>query len=423
MFHLNHWKRAAAVCLVALALVSVSVVRRGSAQASGYILIDLGTLGGGTESKAFAINSSGGIAGVSTATTGGQYSPASWTGGGVTDIGGFAADVGGEAYALNEIGYVAGFGRTSTGELHPFIWSDIFHKRDLGTLGGYFAAAFDVNNANQVVGQSEIAQLVDRGFVWSAATGMQAIPTLGGSSSGARSINDRGEIVGAADRADGRSHAFLLRNGAMIDLGTLGGHRSVAYKINERGVVVGSSTTTNGVPSPPNRAFLYTSEGGMISLGTLGGPNSVAYDVNDGGFVVGAAEIAFGQSRAFIYSPTQGMQNLNDLAAGAGWTLLEARSINDRGEIVGFGINPSGQMRAFLLKPDADEVPGGEPPPCASLDSSPATAARPVIIIPGETQTRQTSTRRARDRRGTTRQNEDSLPTLRSMFARGVATR
>lgn len=421
MFYLNHWKRTAVVCLTVLALISTLVMQRSSAQASGYAIIDLGTLGGGTQSKAFAINSSGGIAGVSTATTGGQFSPASWNGGGVTDIGGFAANVGGEAYALNELGYVAGLGRTMTGALRPFIWSDVFEKRDLGTLGGEFAAAFDVNNANQVVGQSEIAQLVDRGFVWSAATGMQSIPTLGGSSSGARSINDRGEIVGAADRPDGRSHAFLLRNGVMLDLGTLGGHRSIAYKINERGVVVGSSTLTSGVPSPPNNAFIYTDASGMVGLGTLGGPNSVAYDVNDGGFVVGAADIAVGQSRAFIYSPLQGMQNLNDFAAGTGWTLLEARSINDRGEIVGFGINPSGQTRAFLLKPVADEIPGAEPPPCFIVSSAPKTAN--PIVIPDETKTRRTNLRGARDRRGNARQSEASLPTLRSMAARSDALR
>jgi probable HAF family extracellular repeat protein len=49
--------------------------------------------------------------------------------------------------------------------------------------------------------------------------------TLGGDNSTALWINDAGEVVGEADLPSANPdvhHAFLWRNGVMIDLGTLG---------------------------------------------------------------------------------------------------------------------------------------------------------------------------------------------------------
>ncbi|HEY5730708.1 MAG TPA: hypothetical protein VIS72_11690, partial [Anaerolineales bacterium] len=46
---------------------------------------------------------------------------------------------------------------------------------------------------------------------------------LGGDSSRAQDINERGQIVGESTNPSGDTHAFLWKNGVMIDLGTLGG--------------------------------------------------------------------------------------------------------------------------------------------------------------------------------------------------------
>jgi probable HAF family extracellular repeat protein len=59
-------------------------------------------------------------------------------------------------------------------------------------------------------------------------------------------LNDRGQVVGYSTTASGETHAFLWKDGVMIDLGTLGGTCSNAYAINRSGQIVGSSTTDSG---------------------------------------------------------------------------------------------------------------------------------------------------------------------------------
>ena len=72
----------------------------------------------------------------------------------------------------------------------------------------------------------------------------------------------------------------------------------------------------------------------------------------NGAAVVGWSDAAAGQ-RAFYWTPTLGMQNLNDLlnSSAAGWTLTEAIDVSDSGHIIGRGINPFGQAESFLLTP------------------------------------------------------------------------
>src|SRR5262245_45037549 len=65
--------------------------------------------------------------------------------------------------------------------------------------------------------------------------------TLGGSFTTATDLNQAGQVVGYAGTPDYFSHAFLWENGTMIELGTLGGIYSSAAGINDLGQVVGTS--------------------------------------------------------------------------------------------------------------------------------------------------------------------------------------
>lgn len=95
--------------------------------------------------------------------------------------------------------------------------------------------------------------------------------TLGGTYSFAHDINNNGQVVGVANTVgDQEGHAFLYSNGSMTDLGTLGGANSIAYDINNNGQVVGYSLIAgNGA----RHTFLY-SNGTMYDLNSLIDPLS-----------------------------------------------------------------------------------------------------------------------------------------------------
>src|SRR5262245_45478325 len=95
---------------------------------------------------------------------------------------------------------------------------------ELGTLGGEFSAARSVNDADEVVGYSQVAGSGEsHAFLWCAGT-MTDLGTLpGGASSVALDINNRGQIVGQATTATGAVHAVMWQRGVVSDLGTFGG--------------------------------------------------------------------------------------------------------------------------------------------------------------------------------------------------------
>ena len=78
---------------------------------------------------------------------------------------------------------------------------------------------------------------------------MRDLGTLGGTAQLALGINDAGQVVGDSNTAGGDFHAFITGpNGmGMRDLGTLGGTYSDAYGINDAGQVVGESDTAGDV--------------------------------------------------------------------------------------------------------------------------------------------------------------------------------
>ncbi|HWS88219.1 MAG TPA: PKD domain-containing protein [Pyrinomonadaceae bacterium] len=400
MRYLRKWQLAA-VCLLALASLPFVPAPRGTAQATGYTVTDLGALGTGNVSRAFGLNECGQVVGHSTLTSGNNSDthPFLWSGGVMTDLGTLGGATG-TALAVNRGGTVVGSALTSGSVPHAFIRPPGGPSKDLGTLGGFTVDAADINDLGQVVGQSENAGLQDRAFIWEDLNGdgdgvgdaneMRELTATWGTPIRAFGINNSGQVVGVAN-VNGlvEAHGYVTIGGQAVDLKTLnGGPVSFANKINDQGEVAGYSYTSASADS--FHAFRWKDLNGngqsepaseMLDLGALGtGRNSFAYDINNGGQVVGKSETVSGSNatRAFVWSSANGMQDLNLLAPGTNWTFQEAQGINDRGQIVGVGLNPEGKVHGFLLTPSN---PG--PSPCDATPTPTPTPNNPPTANPG----------------------------------------
>ncbi|WP_374562727.1 DUF3466 family protein [Ideonella sp.] len=123
------------------------------------------------------------------------------------------------AFAINRAGHVAGYSLVAGNQIHyhAFI-HDGAQLKDLGTLSGGSSFAYALNDADVAVGASDLddgrrhAVIFDGGRVTD-------LGTLGGSSSAARAINNHGVVVGWSDTPTYRhQRAFIYRNGHMTPL-------------------------------------------------------------------------------------------------------------------------------------------------------------------------------------------------------------
>jgi probable HAF family extracellular repeat protein len=150
------------------------------------------------------------------------------------------------------------------------MWTPTGVITDLGTLPGDVNSEADgINNAGQVVGVDRTADgsSIVHGWTWSAGGGMQALDPPGGwMLDGFTGIDDSGRVAGTAmDAATGRAFAFIYGAGRWTPLGTLAGDTdSFASAINSVGQVVGSSGDSSG-----SRAFLWSPTTGMVDLNAV----------------------------------------------------------------------------------------------------------------------------------------------------------
>ena len=342
------------------------------------VLTDLGTLPGGSDSFAAAINSAGSIVGLATngvidPLTGPQFDAVLWKDGQITDLG----NLGGSFAVANDIndrGQIVGGGLNTIfdafGGLGPFLggttqtrallWQD-GRMRDLGTLGGNDAFAEFVNERGQVAGNSYTNSVPNpengiptvHPFIWENGQ-MVDIGTLGGIYGIANRLNNKGQVAGTSSLAgDQPTHPFLWERGKLRDLGTFGGTTGRANWIDEAGGVVGTASTEN---DELFRAFRWAS-GQMTNLGSLNGDTcSEAFSSNSKGQVVGnSLSDCDHETHAFLWENGGPMVDLNSFVPpGSGILLREGVFINERGEIAVDGRVANGDVHAFLLVPIED---------------------------------------------------------------------
>jgi probable HAF family extracellular repeat protein len=344
-------------------------------------LVNLGTLPGSQWGAANGISGNGLIVGAS---ENGETDPLSgfpefravlWNRGRIGNLGTLEGGYESAAFAVNNRGQVVGFATNTVPDPFSFFpptqtrafLSQNGVMRDLGTLGGPDAWAFFVNERGQVAGESYTNSIPNSSngfcspnvptqdpFIWDNGR-MIDLGTLGGTCGLVNALNNQGQVVGVSNLAgDVTLHPFFWDHGVLRDLGTLGGNNGQATWINDAGDVVGEADLLG---SQTHDAFLWK-HGVMTDLGNLG-QTSFAYANNSEGQVVGHSLINDGTFRAFLWEDRGPMIDLNTLIApGSGLTLTDAIYINNRGEIAGNGVLANGDQHAFLLIPCDDQHPG-----------------------------------------------------------------
>jgi probable HAF family extracellular repeat protein len=380
------------------------------------VLTDLGLLPGGASSAPQWISANGLIAGLSENGLTDPLAPGLpefratfWRSGTITDLGTLGGGYESVANAVNSRGQVVGqttntipdpFSQAFDGILgvpyqtRAFVWQHGV-MQDLGTLGGTDAAAYLINERGQIAGNSYISSTpnatgceanvpAQHPFLWDKGK-MTDLGSLGGNCAGISAINNQGQVAaGSTLPGDADFHAALWDNGTLTDLGTLPGNLGYTDGftnwINERGAVVGAGYA----PGAPGLYAALWKDGMMTVLASLPSyPFSNATFNNSIDQIVGEAwSTDFSTTTAILWQ-NGSVVDLNTMISPNSTLHLDAAlEINDRGEIAVNGSDANGNTHAALLIP-CGEGDGGVAGCDYSMVDASDVASRPSPAVSG----------------------------------------
>ena len=282
-----------------------------------------------------AINDSGVIAGTTA-----KHKAAFWSDLGTTEIPlppGFHIA---EATGINAGGDAVGLATNdSSSKRQAFL----YRSGKLLLLPGGESKATAINDAGDISGEATLhGKEISAPVIWKK----ESPTSLGGCRGGtATGLNNHGQVVGQVYDDQGRYDAFLWDSAHGLQHIGPSGTFSSAVTINDAGHVVVQEFTRHGV-------FLYA-DGKLTPVDLSPRFPSRPRAMNGCDAIVGSFGPFADAERAFVWDPSHGFQDLNDLIpAGSGWKLEAATGVNNKGEIVGWGDYKHQDDQGFLLIPE-----------------------------------------------------------------------
>ena len=228
---------------------------------------------------------------------------------------------------MNDMNQIAG---ETFGNYHSFFWQSSV-MTDIGTLGGSRGIATAINNGGQVTGQSYTTSGAWRAFLWTKSGGISnlGVPSGEDGSSGL-DVNDAGQVaVLGWSGTETNQRAYVWTSGAWTPLGTLGGSYSKAKAINNSGHAVGWADTTGNASRPS----VMWKDGAIVDLG-----NIEAADINDSDQALGRVG-----NHAIVWDNG----TVTDLGT-LGGTQSYGNHINNAGQVAGWAYNAGEAMTAVV---------------------------------------------------------------------------
>lgn len=327
----------------ALTALLVGTLLSGTAQAAKVVnVVDMGELGPGLGSMAYAINNANRTVGRATRPLDFQYVQVVWDGLAMQVFDDCCSGFLPTPRSINLGGEVVGDYYATRDDSIPVYWDAAGTSYTLPALGpNGFGFANAINNAGKIAGASLDANMDTHAVVWNRTTGVQDLGFLGEPApefrryAEAKGINNLGQVAGVG-LVDYNYHAFSWQNGAYTDLGL-----GVATHINDAGLIAGYApgripvTWTNGV-----RANLPALGGGKIAYGHL------VNGINNKGDLVGYAPAP--NPGTFTIAVLWRKGRVINLGHYPGGTNSYAMGINDKGQIIGSGnLVPGGPHHAL----------------------------------------------------------------------------